>query len=139
MLFRSQRGLRSAEAQAAADRVWEITVKFEPQNAKEKIFFSEMLGKMNSAVEMRRARLQDSASGLHPSLWFVLLLGGIITVVFTFFFGSQNLFAQLTMTIMLAVLIVLILFTILLMDFPYSGDLSITVAPMQQVLTLFRQ
>jgi len=134
-----QRGLRSAEAQAAADRVWEITVKFEPQNAKEKIFFSEMLGKMNSAVEMRRARLQDSASGLHPSLWFVLLLGGIITVVFTFFFGSQNLFAQLTMTIMLAVLIVLILFTILLMDFPYSGDLSITVAPMQQVLTLFRQ
>jgi hypothetical protein len=60
-------------------------------------------------------------------------------VVFTFFFGSQNLFAQLTMTIMLAVLIVLILFTILLMDFPYSGDLSITVAPMQQVLTLFRQ
>jgi hypothetical protein len=133
-----QRGERSAEAQVAANKVWELTTSFDPKTAKEEIFFSEMLGKMNSAVEMRRARIQDAGSGLHPSLWFVLLLGGIITVVFTLFFGSENLFAQLTMTTMLAVLIVLILFTILLMDFPYSGDLSISSAPMQQVLTLFR-
>jgi hypothetical protein len=133
-----QRGGRSAEAQAAADKVWELTTKFDPTNDREKIFFNEIIGKMNDAVEMRRQRLQDAGSGLHPSLWFVLLLGGIITVVFTFFFGSQNLFAQLTMTTMLAVLIVLILFTILLMDFPYSGDLSISVAPFQQVLGLLR-
>jgi len=134
-----QRGLRSAEAQAAADKVWEITVKFDPKTDREKIFFSEMLEKMNNAVEMRRQRIQDAGSGLHPSLWFVLLLGGIITVVFTLFFGSENLFAQLTMTTMLAVLIVLILFTILIMDFPYSGDLSISVAPFQQVLGLFNK
>ncbi|MEI6185985.1 MAG: hypothetical protein WCP43_02145 [Dehalococcoidia bacterium] len=133
-----QKGLRSAESQAAADKVWEITAKFDPKTEGEKIFFSEMLTKMNHAVEMRRQRIQDAGSGLHTSLWFVLLLGGIITVVFTLFFGSQNLFAQLTMTTMLAVLIVLILFTILIMDFPYSGDLSISVAPFQQVLTLLR-
>jgi len=59
-------------------------------------------------------------------------------VVFTFFFGSQNLFAQLTMTTMLAVLIVLIIFTILLMDFPFSGDLSISVTPFQQALEYFK-
>jgi hypothetical protein len=133
-----QRGGRSVEAQAAADKVWELTTKFDPKTVREKIFFSEIITKMNLAVEMRRQRIQDAGSGLHPSLWFVLLLGGIITVVFTFFFGSQNLFAQLTMTTMLAVLIVLILFTILLMDFPYSGDLSISAAPFQQVLGLFR-
>jgi hypothetical protein len=132
-----QRGEKSVEAAAAAEKVWEITAGFEPKTEAEKIFFSETLQKMNQAVEMRRQRLQDSASGLHPSLWFVLLLGGIITVVFTFFFGSENLYAQLMMTTMLAVLIVLILFTILLMDFPYSGDLSITVTPFQQVLEQF--
>jgi hypothetical protein len=133
-----RRGERSMEAQALADKVWELTGTFDPKTDREKIFFSEMLKKMNDAVEMRRQRLQDSRSGLHPSLWFVLLLGGIITVVFTFFFGSQNLYAQLTMTTMLAVLIVLILFTILLMDFPYSGDLSISVTPFQQVLEYFK-
>jgi hypothetical protein len=133
-----QRGEKSMQAQAAADKVWELTARFDPKTDREKIFFSEMLKKMNDAVEMRRQRLQDARSGLHPSLWFVLLLGGLITVVFTFFFGSQNLFAQLTMTTMLAVLIVLIIFTILIMDFPYSGDLSISVAPFQQVLGLLR-
>ena len=132
-----QRGERSIEAQAAADRVWEVTASFDPKTEKEKIFFSEMLNKMNDAVEMRRQRIQDSGSGLHPSLWFVLLLGGIITVVFTFFFGSENLYAQITMTTMLAVLIVLIIFTILLMDFPYSGDLSIPATPLQLVLDHF--
>jgi len=134
-----QRGEKSMEAQAAANKVWEITEKFNPQTAAEKIFFREMLQKMNNAVEMRRQRLQDARTGLHPSLWFVLLLGGIITVIFTFFFGSENLFAQLTMTTLLAVLIVLIIFTILLMDFPYSGDLSITVTPFQQVLEFYKQ
>jgi len=132
-----QRGERSIEAQVAADRVWEVTASFDPKTEKEKIFFSEMLNKMNDAVEMRRQRIQDSGSGLHPSLWFVLLLGGIITVVFTFFFGSENLYAQITMTTMLAVLIVLIIFTILLMDFPYSGDLSIPATPLQLVLDHF--
>jgi len=134
-----QRGERSMEAQAAADKVWEITGRFDPKTDREKIFFSEMLRKMNDAVEMRRQRLQDSRMGLHPSLWFVLLLGGIITVVFTFFFGSQNLYAQLTMTTLLAVLIVLIIFTILIMDFPYSGDLSIPVTPFQQVLEFYKR
>jgi hypothetical protein len=132
-----QHGERSLETQAAADKVWELTSRFDPETERDKIFFSEMLKKMNEAVEMRRQRIQDSASGLHPSLWFVLLFGGIITVVFTFFFGSQNLYAQVAMTTMLAVLIVLILFTILLMDFPYSGDLSIPATPFRQVLDHF--
>ncbi len=134
-----QLGEKSTEAQAAADKVWEITARFDPKTDREKIFFSEMLKKMNNAVEMRRQRLQDARSGIHPSLWFVLLLGGIITVVFTFFFGSQNLYAQLTMTTLLAVLIVLIIFTILIMDFPYSGDMSISVTPFQQVLDNYLQ
>jgi len=132
-----QRGEKSMEAQALANKVWDLTSTFDPKTAREKIFFSEMLRKMNDAVEMRRQRLQDARSGLHPSLWFVLLLGGIITVVFTFFFGSQNLYAQLTMTMLLAVLIVLIIFTILIMDYPYSGDLSISVAPFQQALEYY--
>jgi len=132
-----QRGQRSLEADAAAAKVWELTGKFDPKTDREKIFFSEILKNMNNAVEMRRQRLQDASSGLHPALWFVLLFGGIITVGLTFFFGAENLFAQITMTTLLAVLIVLIIFTILLMDFPYSGDLSIPVTPFQKVLENF--
>jgi len=133
-----QRGERSMEVQALANKIWELTGTFDPKTDREKIFFSEMLRKMNQAVEMRRQRLQDARTGIYPSLWLVLILGGIIPVVFTFFFGSENLYSQLIMTTLLAVLIVLILFTILIMDFPYSGDLSIPVTPFQQVLEYYK-
>jgi hypothetical protein len=127
-------GERSLRTQELAAKVWELTGTFEPKTEGEKAFFAEMLGKMNDAGELRRQRILDAQTGIHPMLWFVLLFGGLITVVFSFFFGSDNLVAQLVMTTLLAVLIALILFTILIMDFPFSGDMSVTSASFQQVL-----
>jgi len=127
-------GKKSPEAQRLADDIWKMVASYEPRTESEKAFFAEMLNRMNYAVEMRRQRLVDSQTGIHPALWFVLLLGGLITIVFTFFFGSDNLAAQLIMTTLLATLIVLVLFTILVMDFPFTGDLSISPDALQQVL-----
>jgi len=127
-------GKKSPEAQRLADNIWNMVASYEPGTEGEKAFFAEMLNRMNNAVEMRRQRLVDSQTGIHPALWFVLLFGGIITVAFTFFFGSENLVAQLIMTTLLAMLIVSILFTILVMDFPFSGDLSISPDALQLIL-----
>ena len=128
------RGQRSLEVQKDAEDVWKLAGTFEPKSEGEKIFFSEILYRMNDAGELRRQRILDSQTGIHPMLWFVLLFGGIITVVFSFFFGSENLKAQLIMTTLLAVLIVLILFTILIMDFPFSGDMAVSSDAFKQVL-----
>jgi hypothetical protein len=118
-------GQRSMIVQEKSDNIWKMYGNYEPNTEKEKIFFAEILNRANTAGELRRQRLADSSTGIHPVFWFVLLFGGIITIGFTFFFGSENLGAQLIMTTLLAVLIVLILFTILIMDFPFSGDLNI--------------
>ena len=59
-------------------------------------------------------------------LWFVLIVGGITTIMFTFFFGSENLKAQIMMASMLALIIALILFTVLLLDFPFTGGMNIS-------------
>jgi hypothetical protein len=127
-------GQRSMVVQEKSSKIWDMFGSFEPATEKEKLFFAEILGKANLAGELRRQRIADASVGIHPVLWFVLLFGGIITVVFTFFFGSDNLRAQLLMTTLLAVLIVLILFTILIMDFPFSGDLYISPDAFMQVL-----
>ncbi len=127
-------GQRSLIVQQDADDVWKLAGSFQPKTEGEKIFFSEILSRMNDAGEMRRQRLLDAQTGLHPMLWFVLLFGGIITVVFAFFFGSENLKSQLIMTTLLVVLIVLILFTILIMDFPFSGEMAVSSDAFKQVL-----
>lgn len=128
------KGERSLKVQELGEQGFTRMASFEPVTESQKVFYSEILQRMNAAGQMRRQRIVDASSGIHPVLWAVLLLGGIITVVFTLFFGSESLFAQLTMTTLLLVLIALILFTILIMDFPFSGDLSIGPQPLQQVL-----
>lgn len=130
------RGEGSDLATQKAVKVWEVYASFNPQTETEKAFYSESLSRMNNAVELRRQRLMDARKGIHPVLWMVLLLGGIITIVFTFFFGSENLRAQLIMTTLLAVLITLILFTILVMDYPFTGDINIQPDALQMLLKI---
>lgn len=96
-----------------------------PQNKREEIFLNESVKKLNMLGDLRRTRVFDSGQGIHPILWMVLITGGIVTVAFTLFFGSDNHKAQILMTSLLSVLIALILYTVLVLDFPFTGSLKI--------------
>lgn len=99
---------------------------YSPKTETERIFFAESVRKLNELCELRRARLIDAKTGVHPILWFVLITGSVSTVVFTYFFGAENLKAHVMMTSLLSILLALILFTILAFDFPFTGDVSIS-------------
>lgn len=119
------RGRQSMNARDALKNVWLAYASYEPKSENEKTFFAESVRKLNDAGELRRMRLMDSRTGLHPIIWIVLITGGISTVIFTFFFGTENFRAQVMMASMLALIIALILFTILLLDFPFTGGVHI--------------
>ena len=77
-------GQRSMLVQEKSDKIWKLYGEFEPKTEKEKIFIAEILNRANTAGELRRQRLADAATGIHPVFWFVLLFGGIITISFHF-------------------------------------------------------
>ena len=120
------RGGESPKAQELLKRMWARYSSYEPKTENEKIFFTESVRNLNEAGELRRLRLMDSRTGIHPMLWAILLIGGVATIGFTFFFGSENLWAQIMMASTLAMVVGLILFIILLLDFPFTGALSIS-------------
>jgi hypothetical protein len=128
------RGERSEKVQAAQQKIWDLFGEYVPVGEKEKIFFEESVRKLNEACEMRRQRLLDATSGIHSSLYFVLVAGGIITILFTLFFGTENFIPHVLMTSMLAALIALTLFTIMSMDYPFTGSVSISPAVFKLVL-----
>ena len=64
----------------------------------------------------------------------ILLAGAVVTVVFTFFFGSDNHKAQILMTSLLTALIALIIYTILMLDFPFTGSVRIEPKTFMQVI-----
>ena len=119
------KGKASPAAQQAFEKLSAAYTAYEPAGEREKIFFAESVGKLSELSDLRRMRIAESRSGVHPVLWFVLLAGGVVTITFTFFFGSDNHAAQVLMTTLLATLIALILYTILMFDFPFTGDVSI--------------
>jgi hypothetical protein len=116
---------RSLKVEAQQGKLWALYAGFQPKNETEKIFFTESVKKFNEACEMRRQRLLDAGSGLNGILYFILIAGGLVTISFTLFFGTENFGPQLLMTSMLAALIGLTLFTIMSLDYPFTGDISI--------------
>ena len=76
------------------------------------------------------------ASGIVPGIvWLVLFGGGaVVTIGFTFFFGTENIRAQAMMTGALSVLIFSGLLIIIAIDHPFAG--SVKVGPEALVLVL---
>ena len=121
-----QMGESSSNVGAISKKMWLAYTSYLPKNVTEQTFFEESVRKLNELGELRRLRLLDSRTGIHPILWFVLIVGGMVTMTFISFFGSENLKAQIIMALLLATLVGLILFTIAAMDYPFTGSISIS-------------
>ncbi|MGD0020894.1 MAG: DUF4239 domain-containing protein [Smithellaceae bacterium] len=119
------KGQRSPQVQKIQEKLWVLYGSFQPKNEIQKIFLMESVKKMNQASEMRRQRIVYAGSGIHPLLYFVLIAGSFITIAFTMMFGTENLIPHLIMTSLLAAMIALTLFTIIALDYPFTGDVSI--------------
>jgi hypothetical protein len=120
------KGHKGANAQKIQEKLWELYSGFQPKNETQKIFFAESVKKLNQAAEMRRQRIIYASTGIHPILYFVLIVGSFITIAFTMLFGTENIIPHLVMVSLLAALIAITLFTVIAMDYPFTGDISIT-------------
>ena len=129
------RGQESPYVENIVSKIWILYSNYLPGDETEQVFFQESVRKLTELSGLRTIRLIDSKSGINPILWLVLLFGGVTTIVFTFLFGAESLNAQIAMATLLAVLIFLMLFTILLFDFPFTGGIRISPAAFNQVLS----
>jgi hypothetical protein len=129
-----ERGEMSPKVEKLMNQIWGLYTSYQPKTPTEQSFFDESVRKLNSFRELRRQRIMDSRIGIEPLLWFVLVVGGISTISFTFFFGAENLKAQIIMAVLLAITISLILFTIMELDFPFTGDIAISPEPFKMAI-----
>jgi len=97
----------------------------------------QSLEALNEMGQLRRTRLHVSRPGLPLLMWALLLGGGIITVGFTYLFGTKSAAAQLIIVSSLAGLIGFVLFLILCLDFPFTGDMAIEPEAMRNVMEIW--
>lgn len=115
-------GQASPQAWALMDRIRESIYGFEPGTSAEQVLYDQSLTRMDELADARRIRLLDVNFIVPTILWVNLIIGGVITVGFTYLFGLENTWPHVLMVAALAVLITCVLFTIYTLDYPFSRE-----------------
>ena len=121
-----RRGQIPREGVEWMDRLQSRLLSFEPATDSQKIVHAETLRQFNQLVQQRRQRLDSVHAGLPGVLWIVLLPGAMAVLIPFFFFHVENARFQYLLLVLLAGFIAMVLFVIVALDRPFSGDLGIT-------------
>jgi len=124
----------------AWDLLDEMTLRFENVEVRtkaEQMLYGEALDRINELADARNARLVEADEGIPAVLWGVLVVGGISVVGFAYLFGLQNSLVHKLMVAVLALIISSVLFTIGVLEHPFSGDVRVGPEPFELVLERF--
>lgn len=112
----------------------EAVFALKPDDQREAALYQHALELLSVISDNRNERI-DSADGSVPGiLWFVLIVGGLITLGYPAFFAASNVIAQVLMTASLAALVAMSLLLGLAFDFPFTGDPHISEGPFDDAL-----
>jgi hypothetical protein len=127
----------SRTADQALNEIWTQFRAQEPQTHSDEAFYDDAVTSLHEVSELRRTRIADSGAELVGVLWAVLIIGGVISIAFTYFFGVHSLAAQILMVSALAALVGLVLAVIVSLDLPFTGDVAVAPTAMRNSITEF--
>jgi protein-S-isoprenylcysteine O-methyltransferase Ste14 len=110
---------------------------YEPRTVAGQELYAEGLDQVQRLADARRTRLVQAEESIPTVLWVVLVVGGVVTVGFTYLFGLESTWAHRLMVASLAGVIALVLFTIGIMDHPFSGGARIETGAFELILNRF--
>lgn len=122
-------GRESQRTWAAIQNVWKAYDAGDPNNPKFQAFYAESIRHLNELSNYRRIRLFTSRGTVPQTLWYLLFSGGIVLVLFTYFFGHESLAWQAAMTAALAGTLAFSLYLIVAYNGPYDGSTRIAPTP----------
>lgn len=117
----------SEKALDQVHRIFRHVADLHPKDDYEKLWYQELIVKVNKFSDARNQRVLCSMKAIPHFIWSVMILGGVITIGFSFLFGTVNTTSHVLMVFALSCIITLVLLLIYALDYPFSG--IITVAP----------
>jgi len=119
--------------EASWQRGWDILAdvhfdiaRFRPANAGEAVLQGQLLRSLNRLYDARRGRLLAAAEHVTPVVWWIIALGAMLTVSFSYLFGPPNFKMHAIITGMLAASLAVVMVLIVALDYPFRGSLSVS-------------
>jgi hypothetical protein len=107
---------------------------FEPATDGQRALHAEALHSFNEILEARQARLDAVSLGVPASLWAVVLVGAVLSILASYVFSMESVGLHAFMTGLLAAMIALLVFFIATTDRPYQGRTGLAATDYKLVL-----
>jgi Protein of unknown function (DUF4239) len=132
-----KRGQTSPRAESLLRQLTLQLLNFHPRTEGGQVLYDSGLRQLHDAADARRSRLLEVREGIPGLLWVVLVVGGVITVTFTYLFGLQSNLAHALMVAALTLVLCGILFTIGEFNNPFSGVAELRPEAFEELLGSF--
>jgi hypothetical protein len=127
----------SPAVSAALNEIYDEVIRDTANSQKGSPAIAEIFHQLDDMTHARRIRLHLSTGVVPGVIWFALISSAVLTIIFTFFFGMENLRAQVLMTGILTAIAFTGLFVIISIDFPFTGPVRIDSSALERVFTEF--
>jgi hypothetical protein len=122
----------------AFSELWQKAAGYEPTTNRETNLHNFLLSAMTDFSNARRYRIVTCRHGLPSLLWLILIVGGICTIIFTYFFSAARGRTQAVMTSIVALMLCLNVLLVYFYSTPYKGDLRIEPSALIHIRDLLR-
>ena len=100
----------------------------------QEVFLADTLDRLDDVVGERTQRLSAAAEGEPSILWAAILIGGVFTMGFAMLFGVSDERLHYVMIGGFAAIITLQVFVIMVLNYPFSGDVRVEPAAIERVV-----
>jgi hypothetical protein len=129
------KGQPSPRAETLDQQLTESVEGFRPSTSAEQALFSQALQRTYELNQGRTLRFVYATSGLPPILWFVLGFLAVTVILLTYFLGMDSALLHILAVAVLTAGLTFTMFTTILLDNPFGGDLRVSPQAFEIVLT----
>ncbi|HSY60645.1 MAG TPA: hypothetical protein VK796_02165, partial [Cytophaga sp.] len=128
-----QKGITKTQGTELLNDFQNELYSFEPATNRELSLFQEALRQFNRTVELRRLRISSVNNGMPFIVWVLILLGGSITLIICWLFNIPSLRLHVIMNALIGLAVGTLIYLIVMLDYPFRGELSISPDAYQQI------
>ena len=128
-----RKGVVPAGSAAMLNSFQQHLLDFHPSTMGEQVLYAETFRQFSELVEIRRSRLDSVGTSLPRSLWWMVILGAVISITATLFFHTRSYRMHQWMTALMSGLLGLMIFLVATLDNPFRGKVSVSPEALERV------
>jgi hypothetical protein len=107
-------------------KVHSAIVTMQPKSLGEAVIQAELLRSLNMLYSARSSRISAAQGHIPKVIWWIIFLGGALTVGYTYLFGFHEFWMHLITTGAVATSLALVVILIIALDWPFRGRVSVS-------------